>query len=190
MKVLLLLACLVSLSAIFAANTCQRPKRLDTSFDIGSLDGSWYFVRGLNRNNDCYECHNITFYPAHQGLFFAEEYYIEIMNATTIHYKIESSLTQWNSTTPGVIRIDSDDVNYSLEWRIIDLGLNDDYAYVYYCGTYSGGFPFEGSVILSRTTTLSNDTISKLEKVATSIGLNLDNYCKIRFDRCDQSSEL
>ena len=84
---------------------CHRPKRVDTQFDIGSTDGPWFVVRGLNNAYDCFNSHNITFYPAHHDVFFSVEYYDVKVNESIKRVKVESTVTQWNASSPGILRL-------------------------------------------------------------------------------------
>lgn len=166
---------------------CNRPNRLEKTFDIGSIaDKTFYVVRGLDPMgmfSSCYDCHNMTFLPDHHDIFMADEHCTLKLNDSTEHYHYQSTVSQWNATTPGVLDFHDSDYGSNLEWRVIVSG--DTFIFAYYCGTYTGNFTFEGSVVLSRTPYLKNDTYSYLRSVASSVGLNLDGFCKPRFDECD-----
>ncbi|VDI69544.1 Hypothetical predicted protein [Mytilus galloprovincialis] len=188
--VLILIATCIVLPLIIhtEADTCQRPNRLETSFDFTSLDGTWYVVRGLNSQFDCFDCRNITFLPLSilPQAFIAEEHYILKLNESTVNVDVKSSVSQWNASTPGIVRFYSSASDATLEWRVLDYAQNNTYVYAYYCGTYNWGYQFEGSVVLSRTTSISDETVSKLDHIATSLGWNWNSYCKPDLiDQCD-----
>jgi len=181
---------------------CHRPKRVDTQFDIGSTDGPWFVVRGLNNAYDCFNSHNITFYPAHHDVFFSVEYYDVKVNESIKRVKVESTVTQWNASSPGmprlleclvswnasspgILRFDSESGNGTeLEWRVLDQG--EHYMYVNYCALVSGHDSYEGSLVYSRTTSLPNETIIRLKKIATAIGYDFNDYCQPINSHCQK----
>lgn len=168
-----------------AGTGCHRPKRVDTQFDIGSTDGPWFVVRGLNNAYDCFNCHNITFYPAHHDVFFSVEYYDVKVNESIKRVTVESTVTQWNASSPGILRFDSESGNGTeLEWRVLDQG--EHYMYVYYCALVSGHDSYEGSLVYSRTTYLPNETIIRLKKIARAIGYDFNDYCQPINSHCQK----
>lgn len=174
----LLVACL---PFFVTADTCNRPKKMDTSFNAGYIYGPWYVVRGLNPDRDCFNCYNITFLAMHNNTFYAVEHYEKLIDPRS-YAEHDWTVLQWNVSTPGILQFDSASGGDTLEWRILDYG--DDYVYSYYCGTNNGKDPFHGSVVYSKTETLSKKVISKLENVASSVGLKFDAYCEPANSNC------
>ena len=168
-----------------AGTGCHRPQRVFTHFDIGSTDGPWFVVRGLNNAYDCFDCHNITLYPAHHDVFFSVEYYDVKVNESIKRVTVESTVTQWNASSPGILRFDSESGNGTeLEWRVLDQG--EHYMYVYYCALVSGHDSYEGSLVYSRTTSLPNETIIRLKKIARAIGYDFNEYCQPINSHCQK----
>lgn len=164
---------------------CHRPTNIQTTFEIKSLIGSWVIVLGMNQIYDCFNCQNTTYIQAHDGLFSAvERYDIKAIDGTIKHRTTFESIAQWNATTPGILKYNSRQMGLEIhsEWRVLDYGT--DYIFAYYCGSISSNYFYEGAVVYSKSVTLSNDTLSKLKKVATDAGLDLNTFCKPLYNSC------
>lgn len=166
--------------------TCHRPTKVATSFDIESIKGTWYIVRGKNPIYDCFNCQNTTFVRAQQGLFSAVEHFdVNAIDGTIKHRTVVDTVTQWNATAPGILKYSSIQMGHKTtsEWRVLDFA--EDYIFTYYCGSISADYFFEGSVVYSKSTSLSSSTLTRLQSVATEAGLDFTSYCQPSYNNCN-----
>lgn len=164
---------------------CNRPNKVATSFDAGYIYGTWFIVRGKNPSYDCFDCQNITFYAGHHNFFFAvESYDAKTINENNSYRTVNYSVTQWNMTTPGILRFSNyqEGRSTTLEWQVLDFG--DDFIFAYYCGIISGNEALEGSVVYSSSQLLSTENTVKIEKIAKMTGLDFKSYCKPSYESC------
>lgn len=164
---------------------CHRPTKVATSFDIGSLNGTWYIVRGKNPIYDCFNCQVTTFVPTQKDTFSASEHFdVNAIDGSIKHRSVTDTVTQWNMTSPGFLKYHSMQMGHETisEYRVLDFG--KDYLFMYYCGSISANYFFEGSIVYSKSTSLSTDTISKLTSVAATAGLNFNSFCKPNHNNC------
>lgn len=164
---------------------CNRPNKVATSFDAGYIYGTWFIVRGKNPTYDCFDCQNITVYAGHHNFFFAvESYDVKRINGNNSYRTVNYSVTQWNTTTPGILRFSNyqDGRSTTLEWQVLDFG--DDFIFAYYCGIISGNEAFEGSVVYSSSQLLSTEDTAKIDKIAKMTGLDFNSYCKPSYKSC------
>jgi hypothetical protein len=164
---------------------CKGPNKVATSFDAGYIYGTWFIVRGKNPTLDCFDCQNITFYAGHHNFFFAvESYDVKTINENNSYRTVNYSVTQWNTTTPGILRFSNyqDGRSTTLEWQVLDFG--DDFIFAYYCGIISGNEAFEGSIVYSRSQLLSTQDTAKIDKIANMTGLDFNSYCKPSYRSC------
>lgn len=157
-------------------NVCQKPHHLATTFTLDNILGTWYIVYGSNSVFDCFDCQNTTFWANEDGTISAANYLVHETQVDTV--------SAWNASTPDVLRYTTFQMgrNTTSEWRILDFG--DYYFFTYYCGSVSGKSFFEGSVVYSKSQTLSESTYSKIQDTARAVGFDLNNYCKPSFDSC------
>lgn len=164
---------------------CHRPPTVATSFDISHLAGTWFIVLGKNPIYDCFDCQNTTFVKGQGASFSAIEHFdVNTIDGSIKHRTVTDTVTLWNATTSGILKYGSIQMGHETtsEWRVLDFG--PDYIFTYYCGSISANYFFEGSVVYSRTTSLSTDSMAKIEKTATAAGLDLRTYCKPGYDKC------
>lgn len=161
--------------------TCKPPpaSNLARNFDVEKLSGTWYIVRGKNQIYDCFGCQNTTFHASSRnGVYFAYNY---LKHETQI-----DTIRPWNESTPasGVLRYESTQMGRTTvsQWRILDF--DSDFIYTYYCGSITNNYFYEGSVVYSKSKAISEETINRIVKVATSIGYDLNDYCTPSFDTC------
>ena len=162
------------------AVVCNPPSGdiLARNFDVNRLEGSWYIVLGKNKIYDCFDCQNTTFYNSNEGYLYAYNY---LRHETQI-----DRVRQWNesTSTSGILKYESTQMGHDTisEWRILDSG--PDYFFTYYCGSVAEKYFYEGSVVYSKKKELSRKNLSRIQKVAASVGYDINAYCKMSFDKC------
>lgn len=168
---------------------CRPPPTYVKDFTLDQLNGSWYIVRGKNPLYDCFDCQITSFHPMTSPSIYSmyrvnEKFDVHAIQGGIVHREVNETVEQTDPGKGGLLNYTSSQMGHkaSSQWRILDYAGN--YVLAYYCGRVTDNWFFEGSVVYSRTPTLSETDLQSLQTSATKLGIDLSTYCKPKTSDC------
>ena len=160
---------------------CKKPQNVVKNFTLSMMEGSWYIVKGLNPIYDCFDCQITRFFPDHsqQIVHVNEKFLVHSLKGTDITRYVNETVTQPNPAAGGIVTYSSSQMGHNTvsEWRVLDQGANNEYLFMYYCGSIAADYFYEGSVVYSKTPQLATDAWQNIQKVAHSLGMDTGKFC-------------
>lgn len=158
---------------------CHPPQKVESSFIIDQLTGSWYIVKGLNPIYDCFDCQVTTFKPSVKvdtmyDVF--EKFDVKTVKGGVRHRSVNETATQ---ASGGIYNLTSMQMGHNThsQWRILHVGTGNAFLLAYYCGSISADYFFEGSIVYSRTPSLTSNQLVELVAAFKEQGIDYSKYC-------------
>ncbi|KAK3097712.1 hypothetical protein FSP39_012373 [Pinctada imbricata] len=167
---------------------CKRPTQVVKNFSLDMLEGSWYTVKGLNPMYDCYDC-EITRFAQNMSKSIVnaiEKFQVHTTKGTTVMRYVNETATVSDQQDVSVLNYTSLQMGLYMitERRILDVGENGEYLFMYYCGFISNDYHTEGAAIFSKTPQLSSESWTRIQKVGSSFGFDMYKFCSPKPDNC------
>lgn len=156
------------------------PKK-DPNFDVKSLNGRWYKVRGYNPKYDCYKCQPNTFEYKEGDPVLKADIQLRVP-------KLKSELFWQNTIQERLQILPPDDratfrakgeifgLTFDEDWYV--LAGDDDFKLVAYKGQNLQDI-YEGAFIYSRSPTLPASIEAKVRKAAEAQGYTWSKFCVV-----------
>lgn len=166
---------------------CHPPQKVESGFTIDLLTGSWYIVKGLNRIYDCFDCQVTTFKPSPYDKTVYdvfEKFDVKMVSGGTRHRSVNETVVQ---ASGGIFNYTSMQMGHNThsQWRIMHVGKGGAFLLAYYCGSISADYFFEGSVVYSRTPSLTSDQLVELVAAFKDHGIDYSKYCTPNTKNCN-----
>ncbi|XP_077994384.1 uncharacterized protein LOC144448104 [Glandiceps talaboti] len=170
--------------------TCTKPDNTEARFNLSQLQGNWYIVRGLNPVYDCYACQYCQFTPNtnpdESGTYVAQvDYLVTTLTGDVRPRTVHQFVSQPNPQNPGILFFNYTDTGiiHNEEWRVLAFDDKDAYALIYYCGQ-ANAYHYEGVLLYSRKTKVSENVLKKVGQAAKSNGYDFNKFCTAPTDNC------
>lgn len=157
------------------------------NFTLSMFAGDWYVILGLNRNYDCFACQMTTYaaVPDTHNFTMTEKYLAPTLNQS-LRVRVANmsgevkdiqhgGIVTFSGLENGLIRAE--------QWRIMVYNKDAGYAVIYYCGT-TGSWKYEGTLVYSRTHSVSPMTMTSLRTDMEKAGFNVKDFCSPRTHSC------
>lgn len=165
---------------------CHPPQQVVSNFTIDLFKGSWYIVKGLNPIYDCFDCQITTYQPSSMdktvyNVF--EKFDVKTVQGGIRHRSVNETVVQ---AFGGIFNYTSTQLGQSThsEWRVVHVGNGNAFLLVYYCGSITADYFYEGSVVYSRTPTLTTDQLVELVDAFKQHGFDYSKYCTPKTQNC------
>ncbi|XP_020245953.1 violaxanthin de-epoxidase, chloroplastic isoform X2 [Asparagus officinalis] len=162
------------------------PLNLVKSFNMSDFSGKWYITSGLNPTFDTFDCQLHEFHVESNKLVGNLTWRIRTPDGGFFTRSAVQNFVQ-DPNQPGILyNHDNEYLHYQDDWYIISSSIEnkpEDYIFVYYRGRNDAWDGYGGAVIYTRSSTLPETIIPKLEKAAQSVGrdftkfITTDNSC-------------
>ncbi|XP_062594865.1 uncharacterized protein LOC134256217 [Saccostrea cucullata] len=166
---------------------CHPPQKVESSFMIDQLNGSWYIVKGLNPLYDCFDCQITTFNPSlsSKTVFDVfEKFDVKTVKGGVRHRSVNETVAQ---VSGGIFNYTSMMMGHNTQsqWRIVHVGTGNAFLLAYYCGSISADYFYEGTVVYSRSPTLTTNQLVELVATFKDLGWDYSKYCTPRTLNCN-----
>ncbi|KAL3842069.1 hypothetical protein ACJMK2_020134 [Sinanodonta woodiana] len=170
---------------------CNPPAYYMKNFTLDQLVGSWYIVRGINPDYDCFDCQISTYTPdpASSNYTLTEKYDVTMLNRSIRHRVAVQQVQQRDPQNGGLLDYTDTLMGLTMyeKWQVIDYDITGQYAVLYYCGHMSDDWFYEGTLIYSRAPALRNVDIPTITNVLkTKVGLDFSKMCVPKSKMCEQ----
>ena len=84
---------------------CTPPKQVIKNLTLSQIQGSWWIVRGLNRDYDCFDCQLSTYKPTAVAMNYTleEKYDVVMLNGSVRHRLVVQQVEQKNPSNGGLL---------------------------------------------------------------------------------------
>nr|XP_043609854.1 violaxanthin de-epoxidase, chloroplastic [Erigeron canadensis] len=157
------------------------PAALVKSFNMKDFSGKWYITSGLNPTFDAFDCQLHEFHTESDKLVGNLTWRIKTPDGGFFTRSAVQTFVQ-DPNLPGVLyNHDNEFLHYQDDWYILSSQIDnkpDDYIFVYYRGRNDAWDGYGGAVIYTRSATLPESIVPRLQEAAQSVGRNFDTFIR------------
>lgn len=170
---------------------CSPPAQVLKNFTLSQLKGTWYIVRGLNPDYDCFDCAISTYSPVpnSHNYTLSAKYDVVMLNGSIRHRVAVQQTQQRNSSIGGLLENTDTLMGLTMyeKWQVLDYSPTGSYMVSYYCGHMSSNWWYEGSLVYSRTPTLGTADLARVSKIISDyMGRSIDKFCSPKTTSCTE----
>ncbi|KAK9069290.1 hypothetical protein SSX86_013406 [Deinandra increscens subsp. villosa] len=155
------------------------PSSLVKSFNMNDFTGKWFITSGLNPTFDIFDCQLHEFHTEGNKLVGNLTWRIKTPDGGFFTRTAVQTFAQ-DPNLPGVLyNHDNEFLHYQDDWYILSSQIDnkpDDYIFVYYRGRNDAWDGYGGAVIYTRSSTLPQTIIPRLQAAAQSVGRDFDTF--------------
>ena len=168
-------------------DTCRTSTvKPSKELSVKDLDGYWWVVQGYHPVYDCYSCQHPHFRMLNASFWeYAPSYLVPLANGSQViiaqHFAMPNAPAGQNISFSYY---DAGLLHYET-WWLLDKADDGSYLLVYYCGN-TMNWNYEGAIVLSRNTSLPEETYTKIAATYKSaVGLDFSLFCKDDLEKCN-----
>ncbi|KAI7748776.1 hypothetical protein M8C21_022780 [Ambrosia artemisiifolia] len=155
------------------------PSALVKSFNMKDFSGKWYITSGLNPTFDIFDCQLHEFHIEGDKLVGNLTWRIKTPDGGFFTRSAVQTFVQDPNLPAALYNHDNEFLHYQDDWYILSSQTDnkpDDYIFVYYRGRNDAWDGYGGAVIYTRSSTLPQTIIPRLQAAAQSVGRNFDTF--------------